>query len=463
MKFEIHLQEGFTGGDEIEIRADGKLVFQGKPQTRMQTGLAHLFEFEAQEKPIRLSVSMPGRNLHETFQVTPSLTPQVGLSLDETGKLKVNAHSWQKALGARWIPGLVNEPEARSFMDYPYNVIGGQSAFFANFGFRFSPQELLFMRHAPEEFVQMGNADWFDNHGFEEARVSAEPKFKLELKSTQNSDGGLEFMEPAVIELTLTNVSGEPQVVDEHVLSSPDRLTVVIKKRGKAARQFLPYSERCYQARNKAFAAGESMTDSLFLSSGKNGWDLAEPGYYLVQMALHLYNEDIVSEPLTLRVAPPKSYDQEYLSQDYFSDDVGRVLTFDGSRYLTSANDTLREVMGKLSGSRAAIHARVALASPLSRDCKVLDAGKSTSTHLESVHEAGGSVKIAKANPAEAAKLVSVLDGSKKVVDTLCPTDYSYYKSMFKEVLGESAAGQPKKAAAGSRRKPKAMAAGAGR
>jgi hypothetical protein len=233
-------------------------------------------------------------------------------------------------------------------------------------------------------------------------------------------------------------------------LSSPDRLTVVIKKRGKAARQFLPYSERCYQARNKALAAGESMTDSLFLSSGKNGWDLAEPGYYLVQMALHLYNEDIVSEPLTLRVAPPKSYDQEYLSQDYFSDDVGRVLTFDGSRYLTSANDTLREVMGKLSDSRAAIHARVALASPLSRDCKVLDAGKSTSTHLESVHEAGGSVKIAKANPAEAAKLVSVLDGSKKVVDTLCPTDYSYYKSMFKEVLGESAAGQPKKAAAGS-------------
>jgi len=90
MKLEIHLQEGFTGGDEIEIRADGKLVFQGKPKTRMQTGLAHLFEFEAQEKPIRLSVSMPGRNLHETFQVTPSLTPQVGLSLDEMGKLKVN-------------------------------------------------------------------------------------------------------------------------------------------------------------------------------------------------------------------------------------------------------------------------------------------------------------------------------------------------------------------------------------
>jgi cytochrome c oxidase subunit 4 len=75
----------------MHLKFDSRLFFaQGKPKTRMQTGLAHLFEFEAQEKPIRLSVSMPGRNLHETFQVTPSLTPQVGLSLDETGKLKVN-------------------------------------------------------------------------------------------------------------------------------------------------------------------------------------------------------------------------------------------------------------------------------------------------------------------------------------------------------------------------------------
>ena len=37
------------------------------------------------------------------------------------------AHSWQKALGTPWIP-LANENEARSFMNYPYNVAGGQAA-----------------------------------------------------------------------------------------------------------------------------------------------------------------------------------------------------------------------------------------------------------------------------------------------------------------------------------------------
>ena len=47
------------------------------------------------------------------------------------------AHAWQKALGTPWIP-LDNEPEARSFMNYPYRVQGGESAFFADFEYRFS-------------------------------------------------------------------------------------------------------------------------------------------------------------------------------------------------------------------------------------------------------------------------------------------------------------------------------------
>lgn len=52
------------------------------------------------------------------------------------------AHSWQKQLGTAWIP-LTNEPEARSFMNYPHGVSGGQTAFFRDFEFRFSDAELL--------------------------------------------------------------------------------------------------------------------------------------------------------------------------------------------------------------------------------------------------------------------------------------------------------------------------------
>jgi hypothetical protein len=42
------------------------------------------------------------------------------------------AHSWQKSLGTGWVP-LADQPEARSFMNYPYAVRGGQEAVFASF------------------------------------------------------------------------------------------------------------------------------------------------------------------------------------------------------------------------------------------------------------------------------------------------------------------------------------------
>lgn len=95
---------------------------------------------------------------------------------------------------------------------------------------------------------------------------------------------------------------------------------------------------------------GSSFYESLFISAGQNGWDLAEPGNYLIQIALHSHDEeqDIISNPLHLRIAPPHGYDEELLAQDFFSEDVGRILTFNGSQILTTANDTLREVAERL-------------------------------------------------------------------------------------------------------------------
>jgi len=349
------------------------------------------------------------------------------------------AHSWQKSLGAPIVPGgpwiaLMDEPEARSFMNYPYFVSGGQAAFFSNFEFRFSDQELLFMRHAPEQFVQMGNADWFDNHGFREARVPAEPTFRLEASVGQPS-AEFEFMEPVVVELALTNQTDQPQIVPDTVLQSADSMTVVIKKPGKAARQFIPYADRCTRPKNLSLAPGQSVKDSLFVSAGKNGWDIAEPGYYTIQIALHLPGEDVVSNPLLLRVAPPKGYEESYVAQDFFSDDVGRVLTFDGSRVLTAANATLREVCERLSASRAAIHASVALAGALAREQKMLDPGRLGGPRLTSVAQAQGSIKVAKADPAEAEALARVLQ-KEPAKRSLGPTDYDYYTERFQTWLG---------------------------
>ncbi len=155
-----------------------------------------------------------------------------------------------------------------------------------------------------------------------------------------------------------------------------ERITLVIKKKDKPARQYAPHAQFCWQPKNKMLNPGESIYDSLFASAGRNGWEISDPGYYLVQAALDLDGEDIVSEPLMIRIAPPRDrYTEEYLAQDVFSEDVGRILTFDGSRFLEKGNDVLREVAAQLPESRLAIHANVPLGKALAKDYKYLELG----------------------------------------------------------------------------------------
>ena len=333
------------------------------------------------------------------------------------------AHSWQKALGTPWIP-LANEPLARSFMNYPYSVPGGQAAFFSDFLFRFSNQELLFARHAPFRFVQQGNADWFDHHGLREMRQSAEPKFKLNLELPRNS-AEFEFLEPVVVHLKLTNATDQPQLVDDKLLSMNERMTVVIKKQGKPAKQLLSYAQRCWQEKQVVLEPGKEISDSLFLSVGRNGWLVAEPGNYYIQVTLHLEEEDIVSNPLLLRVRPAKGYEEELIAQDFFTDVVGRVLTFDGTEVLDYANETLEKVVTELPESSAAIHARVALAAPKASDTKRLE--------LEGT---GMNLRKSSSQAGDARKLLSVLTDKKKAaVATLGQIDYDYYYNRFKNLI----------------------------
>lgn len=310
------------------------------------------------------------------------------------------AHSWQKALGAPWRP-LQNVPEARSFMNYPFRVRGGAQAFFSNFAYRFDDDELLFLRHAPERFVQQGNADWFDNHGFSQARVRPAPIFRLEVR-VNRPQPTFEFMEPVVLEFKLTNTSGRPQVIDAYALADRDAQTIVLKKDGKPARQFAPYAHYLRDEQARVLQPNASMYESVFLGAGANGWDLAEPGLYTVQVALHLEAEDVVSLPFRLRIAPPKSWEEERLAQDFFSEDVGRLLTFGGSRLLEHGNDALRAVTDRMDGSAASVHARLVLGRPLARSYKMLSVDDGGPLAAGSVQKAGGAVEVHPAREDEA-------------------------------------------------------------
>lgn len=339
------------------------------------------------------------------------------------------AHSWQKHLGTPWIP-LSSEPQARSFMNYPYFVTGGQSAFFADFEYRFSNQELVFMRHAPERFVQMGNADWFDHHGFQqEAALAQEQGLQLSIAVDRESPA-YDFLEPVVLELRLTNTTNQPIVVPANVLKDFENMLVILKRQGNAARRWQPFAHYCLAAENQVLQPGETISDSLFVSAGVNGWDIAEPGVYTVQMAMEVAGRELVSNALRLKIRPEASYEEAKIAQDYFTEDTGRVLAFDGSRYLESGVEALQEIVAKLPESRAATHARIALALPLQRTYRLLDVKK-----LKGAEAEAKVFDLLKADEKRGRELCEKALKDSRAVETLGREDFRYYAQNYTKWL----------------------------
>jgi hypothetical protein len=332
---------------------------------------------------------------------------------------------------------MADEPTALSFMNYYFLHPGGEPAFFADFEYRFSDHELLHMRHAPDRLAQTGNADWFDHHGFRQAAIEPQSALRLELR-VNRARPVFQFLEPVVLEMKLTNLSDRPVSVDESALDDGGEMTVVIKKNGKSARQWAPYARYCRKTTQRALGPGQSIYRSLFAAAGRNGWDLAEPGRYEVQVALHLREEDVVSNRLPLRIATPRSLDEERLAQDFFSEEVGRILTFDGSRHLESGNDTLREVVQRFADCPVAWHARMALANPLGRNYKQLALGEGPQ-RMTSAADAGGSIKLAAARPDETRKGLgaALMEYPDQAAETLGHVDYKHYVDRFAEWLDD--------------------------
>ena len=321
------------------------------------------------------------------------------------------AHSWQKAMGTPWIP-LANEPEARSFMNYPYNVAGGQAQFFSSFQFRFSDDELVFMRHAPRRFVQMGNSNWFDNHGFEEPDAfGGTGNWKLAIRPNR-VENSYRFLEPVTMELKLSNTSGGSVMLDEDMLADGRHVTIFVQREGGRLRQLRPMMTRCHKTHLDRIDAGQSIYGAHMISTSTDGWLVDEPGFYKVQAAIDLGTEIVVSNVLRFYVAPPASAEEGIIAGDYFTEDVGRVLAFAGAPQLAQAEDVLRRIIKTCADNPAALHAAVALSNPILRDFKVLS-GSDSGTGMKIV------ARPAKVDEAAKVQLSALLKEPEKAADTV--------------------------------------------
>lgn len=301
-------------------------------------------------------------------------------------------HSWQKELPGYpgWHNSVVNEPNAGSFMNYPRRVAGGEGAYWRDFAFRFSDQELLFLRHAPEAYVNMGGSNFGDDHAMtapsmellqelgQQDRGSA--TLQLDLRANKQRPV-FEFMEPVVLELKLKNISNQPREVDKTILDDIGHMTISITRDRTDTKQYRSYSQVCYAAQKITLQPGESLYSNLFLSAGSLGWYIADPGMYEITVAVSAEKEDsedkeIVSSTFSLIVLRPslqRKREEEKLAQDVFNDDVGRILAFQGSNVLGSGNDVLQELTDRFPQANAVTHAEVALATPKLKNSKMME------------------------------------------------------------------------------------------
>jgi len=300
------------------------------------------------------------------------------VSVHEIGHTFNLAHSWQKVSGTMWLP-LTNDDEARSFMNYPWrggagpNIYEREKDFYQTFEYRFTDDELLFLRHAPSAFVQMGNAAWDSHHAASIDASGSSNNVQLQV-GLSRADGLYHFLEPVYLDLALIHLGEQPQLVDAGLLAGSHCLTVVVQRDGQPGRRFSPLVE--YHQVPRPLDQDLPVLQSLLISVDRDGWLLAEPGNYTIQARLDLGDEELVSEPVRLRIQPSRHQREEEIALDYFSTDVGRVLTFQGSRdsSLDFSMDILRTIVADpaLRDSRVAFHAAYALNRILARPYKQL-------------------------------------------------------------------------------------------
>jgi hypothetical protein len=115
--------------------------------------------------------------------------------------------------------------------------------------------------------------------------------------------------------------------------------------------------------------------------------------------------------PFMLRIAPPLSREEEYAAGDLFTQDAARVLIFNGTRFLDRGNDVLAEVVERFPDRRIALHARVALGSPLTVDYKRVMPADDGAMDLD----------ITPAKPDEAARLIEpvLVDRAETAAETM--------------------------------------------
>lgn len=298
--------------------------------------------------------------------------------IHETGHAFNLAHSFQKELGEPWLAPewmpLTSDSQAFSWMNYPDSASPGLNAswFYNRFRFKFDDNENLFLRHAPERFVQMGNEAWFENHG-RVSRESLNPSIEM-LVRTKTSV--LTIGQPLHVEFRLRNRSEEPIMVHDELALSEGFVRVAITDPSGNRTPFVPISRaRCYPA-PKILQKDERSYHAESLTMGRFGFPFKIPGTYRIEAAFHNLDGSTAVDVLQVIVSPPTHEEELSVASELFNARVGRAINFDGTRIMEDVRDKLDWAINKLPSQHPSLPALTTTqATPYAQEQKLVKAG----------------------------------------------------------------------------------------
>ena len=277
--------------------------------------------------------------------------------IHETGHAFNLAHSFQKQSvfdpgeqawpAPSWMP-LVTDPQALSWMNYPDEASPGSGLnatwFYNQFRFRFDDNELLFMRHAPASFVQMGNSAWFHNHG-RVARESLDRRLKLTL---HHAKGVVEMGEPVFIELHLTNLSNQPVMVHRNMDPHDGFVEIAVTNPRGERWPFIPIDHTRVQILRHVFEPGESIYQPVNMVMGRFGFPFKDPGFYRIEASYTNIDGTTAAAVMQLYVKPAASAEDMRTISELFNARIGRALYVGGTRVMEDVNEKLDWVRNRL-------------------------------------------------------------------------------------------------------------------
>ena len=280
--------------------------------------------------------------------------------IHESGHAFNLAHSHQKDQGAEWdAPGwlpVADRPQSRSWMNYPDRASRLEGAaplnttpFYKTFLFRFDEPELLFLRHAPESYVEMGGNLWYREHGRVADDETPDPRLELVLR---NLKPALDLGEPVLLELRLKVRPGAGQVLVHESLDPSDHyVEVAITGPDGRRKPFLPIeTTHCVVQTRLMSSEDRGVYGLLDLTIGKLGFPFKQPGDYRIEVSYTNVDGHIVAAVMALRINQAAPAAMTYIN-DIFRADIGGVVYFDGTRVQGDVNERLDYIRNGLNNA----------------------------------------------------------------------------------------------------------------